>query len=238
MSETVEFPRRFMGPPGSANGGWACGVVAQLSDEPTAVELHAPPPLERPLDVVRSDDRVEIVDGETLVARAMPAPAPALDAPVRVGLDEAVAASTAYRGLHGHPFPDCFVCGPDRDPGDGLRIFPGSVAGTDVLAGPWTPDHTNSDDGQTVSVLHAWAALDCPSGWATYVAGRVSVLARLTATVTDESIPLGEPLIVLGWCDRIEGRKRWGHSALLQADGSVVGRSDALWIELAQQPGG
>ena len=26
-----------------------------------------------------------------------------------------------------HPFPRCFACGPDRDEGDGLRIFPGPV---------------------------------------------------------------------------------------------------------------
>ena len=32
-------------------------------------------------------------------------------------------------GLTSHPFPTCFACGTDREPGDGLRIFPGPVAG-------------------------------------------------------------------------------------------------------------
>ena len=236
MNEIIEFPARFMGPPGSANGGWACGVVAELSEGPVAVELRAPPPLDRPLEVVRSDDGVEIRDGDTLVARAVAAEPPPLEAPMAVDLDVATAAAANYGGFEVHPFPECFVCGPDRDVGDGLRIFPGPVDGADLLAAPWTPDETNSNDGDTVSIPNLWAALDCPSGWATFIEGRVSVLARLTAAIADAPIPVGEPLVVLGWRDRVDGRKQWGHAALLTADGTVVARSDALWIALASQP--
>ena len=39
----------------------------------------------------------------------------------------------SYAGLVSHPFPTCFSCGVGRDPGDGLRIFPGRVS--DVAAG-------------------------------------------------------------------------------------------------------
>ena len=32
-----------------------------------------------------------------------------------------------YAGADDHPFPGCFVCGPDRAEGDGLRLFPGGL---------------------------------------------------------------------------------------------------------------
>ena len=32
------------------------------------------------------------------------------------------------------------MCGPDRAEGDGLRVFPGPVAGRGLWAAPWTPD--------------------------------------------------------------------------------------------------
>ena len=41
--------------------------------------------------------------------------------------DEAVAASATYPGFSAHPFPTCFVCGPERAEGDGLRLFPGRL---------------------------------------------------------------------------------------------------------------
>lgn len=54
MTETLTIPARFNGPPGSANGGYTCGRVAQLvGAEEVEVSLRTPPPLERPLEVVR-----------------------------------------------------------------------------------------------------------------------------------------------------------------------------------------
>jgi hypothetical protein len=64
-----------------------------------------------------------------------------------------------------HPFPGCFVCGPNRAPGDGLRIFPGMVAASDAVAALWTPDATLCDARGRVAPEFLWAALDCPSAF-------------------------------------------------------------------------
>jgi len=73
VSETLTIPARFNGPPGSANGGYVCGLVATLvGGEEVAVSLRAPPPLERQLAVLRDGERVEVRDGEVLVAEGWP----------------------------------------------------------------------------------------------------------------------------------------------------------------------
>ena len=85
---------------------------------------------------------------------------------------EARAAMATYPGLRTHPFPGCFVCGPDRAEGDGLRIFPGPVTpasdGAVRVGAVWTPHpstsedfHTYVDDVPRASLPVTWAALDC-----------------------------------------------------------------------------
>ena len=49
LAETVTIPARFNGPPGSANGGYTCGLVAQLvGAEEVEVSLRKPPPHDLP----------------------------------------------------------------------------------------------------------------------------------------------------------------------------------------------
>jgi hypothetical protein len=52
----ISIERRFNGPLSSANGGYACGRVAELVDGPAEVTLRRPVPLDTPLDVERHDD--------------------------------------------------------------------------------------------------------------------------------------------------------------------------------------
>ena len=52
----------------------------------------------------------------------------------------------------------------NRPPGDGLRIFPGPVAGLGLWAAPWTPDPSVAGANGKVRPEVVWAALDCPSG--------------------------------------------------------------------------
>lgn len=231
MSETVTIPRRFNGPPDSGQGGWSAGLFAALVDAPAAAELRAPPPLDTPMAVERDGDEVRILDGETLVGRVTPVDPAPLEAPTGVGLEQAAAASVGYPGFEEHAFPTCFVCGPQRAVGDGLRIFPGPSGVGDVWAAMWTPDDTNSDDGETVAVEQVWAALDCPSYWCMAESAGMALMARLAATIGDP-IPLRQPLIVLGWPVGQDGRKITGASALVTPDGSVLARADALWIQL------
>ena len=142
----LTIPARFNGPPGSANGGYAAGLVAGLvGSEVASVSLRAPPPLERPLAVVRDNGGVELRDGDTLVAEGNPDEL-LLDVPDPVSPADAAAASEAGREhwCAVHPFPTCVVCGPKRASGDGLRVFPGELR-DGVFAADWTPDESIGD---------------------------------------------------------------------------------------------
>jgi hypothetical protein len=57
---------RFCGPPGSANGGYACGAIAELLGGGVEVTLRRPPPRGRLL-------WLQVDDGDELVAEARPA---------------------------------------------------------------------------------------------------------------------------------------------------------------------
>jgi hypothetical protein len=221
-------PRRFCGPPSSGNGGFTAGALAALVGAPTAsVSLLAPPPLDTPMSVeVVEGCTVASVDGAP-VARAEGA---ALEQPAvePVPLEEARSAEQAFVGLASHPFPTCFVCGPDR--ADGLRIFPGPVAdqdGSTRLAASWTPDESLADDLSAVT----WAALDCIGGWAGGLADRTMVLARMTAQV-DVLPRIGEEHVVVGLDRRTEGRKTFTAAALYDPDGRLLGRAEHLWISV------
>lgn len=234
----LEIPSRFNGPPDAGQGGYCCGAIAELLGESAVVELRAPAPLDTPMTVVDSDDGLEVHDGPTLVARALPSRPTALVPPTTVTADEAVRAAERYRGLVQHAFPTCFVCGPDRADGDGLGVFPGPVEGPDVVAAPWTPPTWLAGDGGAVAPMFVWAVLDCPSAfgftaWAERT-GRtptVAVLARMRIR-QDAAVPVGEPLVVLGWGQSADGRKQHAGSAIQTADGEVVAVADTLWIEL------
>ena len=86
----VVVDRRFNGPQTSANGGYACGLVARHVDGPAEVSLRRPIPLETRLDLERHDDgRVTLHDGETLLAEGEPALPLDIEPPHRPSLAEA-----------------------------------------------------------------------------------------------------------------------------------------------------
>ncbi|MGH8868049.1 MAG: hypothetical protein ACRDYU_08645 [Actinomycetes bacterium] len=226
------MPARFAGPPGSANGGYLCGRLS--AHVPThgavVVTLRLPPPLDAPMTVERHGDGAHLLANDRLVAEAMPAE---LDVDVVEPVDhaEAVQAATRYDGFTDHPFPACFVCGPERAAGDGLRLFPGRVQDqTDSVAGAWVPDaslaHPDQDE---VPEEFVWAALDCPGGWAVGLARRPMVLGRMTGQV--DAIPkIGERCVVMGRVLGQEGRKAFTTSTAYDGDGRVLGRAHAVWI--------
>ena len=123
------------------------------------------------------------------------------------------------RWFAGHPFPTCFVCGPDRD--DGMDVFP--VAHGDRFVATWTP----SEAGIT------WPALDCPTSAPVMNPDKDPpiVLARLAAAI-DEEPEIGEPHVLVSWELGREGRKRDSACVLFDAGGRALARSRALWIEL------
>lgn len=221
---------RFCGPPDSGNGGYCCGLLARFVGEPAQVTLRAPPPLDRPLDVVEGGT-TRLLDGDTLVAEAQRAKLD-LEVPAPVSFEEAQASSERYIARHEHAFPTCFVCGPRRDPGDGLRIFAGRRSPGEPVAAPWIPDPSVCDADGLVRPEILWAALDCPGYFGVTDVVLAAVLGRMTAAVRPV-VRAGDRLVAMGWSLGRDGRKLAAGSALFTEGGELVGRSRQTWIVLA-----
>jgi hypothetical protein len=227
METHVTIGSRFCGPPRSGNGGYTCGLTATGLDGAVEATLRRPPPLERALHVARGEAWV-LHERDIVVAEARPATLD-LDVPDAPSAERAEAMSLHYAGFASHPFPTCFVCGPDRAPGDGLRIFAGGDAGDGIVAAPWIPDETLAGPGGRVRPEFLWAALDCPGYFAVAAPGETAVLGRMTAEV-EPAVSVGEPCIVVAWAMGRSGRKLHAGTALFDADGECRGRSAQTWI--------
>ncbi len=218
---------RFHGPPESGNGGYTAGRMAQElaavagPTGGTVVTLRAPVPLEKPLRLEWTKDRLTAYDEEDTVVAEATAEALQVEPVAPVEYADALAATERYPGLEDHPFPSCFVCGPRREPGDGLRIFPGPV-GDGRVAAAW-----EAPDG--VDEVTVWAALDCPGGWSVIAPGRPYVLGRMAARV--DAVPtVGARCVIVGALDETEGRKARVRTTLYGPDQAVLAVSAAIWI--------
>ena len=243
---TIVIERRFRGPDlggGTGNGGYFCGLAAlAVGPDVRAVEIKRTTgvPLGRPLTVRMVAEGAEIHDNEGLIARtsaeeivvSVPAPPP---------LDVARQASARFlerleRGEVGHMFPECFVCGHRRAPGDGLRLFAGPLDGgpgdkAGVRVGAWKPDGAFLDERGLLRPEFVWSALDCPGGWA--IAGPAN-----TGTLQVEILgPVDgrQELIVMGWpmaahAARPGSRRRFAGTAMFDARGRLRARGAAIWV--------
>jgi hypothetical protein len=210
--------RRYAGPPTSANGGVACGLLSAYVDAPTVeVTLRRPPPLGVDLRV----EGGELYDGDLLLAAAVPGKVE-LEPHAAVTVEQAAATASSYAGLVAHPFPGCFGCGTDRVPPDGLGLQPGPI-GAGVVATTWTP---TTDESFLV-----WAALDCPGGWAADTPGRPMVLGRMTLALLAQP-RTGMPHVVVGWTVRREGRKTFSGTALYDAAGTLHAVAEQTWFTI------
>jgi hypothetical protein len=146
---------RFNGPPASANGGYACGVIAAAAAEalggPVAVTLVAPPPLDTSLRLSVAGRRAHVFAGDELVATAA-VDASDVAAPDPVALPLVAQAEAAFTG------------GP----------VPGRPS---TVACRWIPD--------AVAPELVWAALDCPGGWTDDPAREAMVLGRMVALIDE-----------------------------------------------------
>ena len=233
---SLVLPSRFCGPPGSGNGGYACGRIAAYAGGPVTVTLRRPPPLATPMAVGwDSEGSVRVHHGRTLIAEAAPAPdSPALEIPGQVSVTEAHAVAGSARYYADPVFPDCFVCGMGRGPGDGLRIFPGPLAGRPLWAAPWTPDPSVAGPGARVRPEMVWAALDCPGGIAAAEAAGLAqdtaiLLGRMTTSLA--ALPAaGDRCLVIAWPGGRDGRKLTAGSALTGPDGKVLAAARTVWL--------
>jgi hypothetical protein len=228
VHEVITIPGRFRGPSRSANGGYSAGTLAQYIEGAAEVTLRRPVPIETPLDVTTDGDRVVMIDGDDLVAEAT-ASELELEAPAPIPFDDAVAINPTAPWLvqpEVHPFPECFACGPNREPGDGLRLFPARVPATELYAVPWTPA---ADD---IGIV--WAALDCPSSAPLDLEGTPPphVLGRITGEVV-RTPTVGAPHVIMSWRLRRDGRKLFTGCAIYGPDGESCARARATWIQLA-----
>jgi hypothetical protein len=226
---SVVISTRFRGPPTSGNGGYSCGVVAGFVGGPAEVMLRRPPPLEKPLTVEHRDGIV-LLDGEEIVAQGKSAEVD-LVVPKPPSFEEAELKSRNYIGFKDHFFPECFVCGPKRAVGDGLRIFPGREPGEPLVAAPWIPHESSCDASGHVDPRILWAALDCP-GYFSLGKGETAVIGKMTGETTG-TLRAGERCVVIGWGLGQEGRKLFTATALFSESGELVGRSRQVWIKIA-----
>ena len=229
----IRIAKRFRGPASSGNGGYTAGLLAGLVAGAPAVEvtLRRPPPLDVDLTTVSSEGGWELRHGGELVAEAVSRDIAALSDPVTsVDVATARAAEESYAGLRSHPFPGCFVCGPARQPGDGMRLFPGRINGGRTAC-TWTPDATLGDTDGGVPEPYVWAALDCPGGWSADLEGRPMVLGRITATVLSPVL-VDATHVVVGRLLGSTGRKTFTASTVYDSAGHECARAGHIWIDV------
>jgi len=116
VTEQIVIDRRYCGPPKSGNGGYVGGLLAGYVEGTAEITLRLPPPIDTPLDIVRSGVGAKLMSGDKLVAEAQPIEIE-VDVPPAPSWDEAVAA--AKRGMAERrdlQYNSCFVCGLDRGP--------------------------------------------------------------------------------------------------------------------------
>ncbi len=222
----------FNGPPGSANGGYVAGLLARHVDGPAEVTLLRPPPLDTPLDVTVEGDVVTLTGGRTAVARARPAHFPPAEVRPAPTVAEATRAGRGarFQDAAEHPYPTCFVCGPDRADGDGLRIVAGAVLGTDRVSDVWTPAPWLDDGDGAVRGEFVWGALDCPGGLAVLetVGTQWILLGRMVVDVV-APVRVGEPVVCHARVLDRAGRKIVAGSALSTSDGRRLATAVATW---------
>lgn len=244
---SIIIDRRYCGPPNSGNGGYVCGRLARHIPGGAEVMLHAPPPLDRQLDVIAgSDGAWELRDDAKAIATGRPA-CVELTHLETASFDEAREAELpAPVNLREHPLPTCFVCGPARAQGDGLRIFAGpllrrSENGSAVLAATWTPDPTLAAEDGFVAPEFLWSALDCPTGYASSHDRERGgfdrtpiLLGRMSARIEMRPRP-GERCIITAWQAGRDGRKRIAEAAAYDEAGTLLAVARATWIAVDRQ---
>jgi len=186
----------------------------------------------------RADNTVALLHAGTVVATARSATA-TLDIDWTVDFAAARAASARTFPPEKHKVPGCFVCGPERAPGDGLHIHPGPLEAGDhdwsgPLAAPWIPAADLADAGGNVRAEFVWAALDCPTAYACSDADGMPPILLGRQTVTLLRCPRAQERCVIIAVGRgRERRKRYADAALYDASGTCIAVCNAIWIEVS-----
>jgi hypothetical protein len=236
-SSVIQVAPRFCGPPGAANGGYICGLIAGCIDQPVTVRLLRSPPLATALELHGMEPGMWAVDHAGLRYIEARATAP-LELAIPASPGYLLAQKSSLDGPvdpHEHPCPGCFVCGPERARGDGLRIFAGPVPGRDLVAAAWLPDESLAGGDGRVQAEVLNAALDCPGFHALRTGPRPWLLGEFTAHV-DHLVHADERCVIVGWKIGGGGRKQTVGTALFNEDGKVCAWARGIWIEPRAAP--
>lgn len=236
----ITIPAIYKGPPDIANGGYVCSLFAEYINGVMDVMIKRPTPLERELQMCAGGDGVYyLMDDEHVIISAKPGvmDLPVPDAPSYEEALNAAKASialkpTPYTHVTGHGIhPICFCCGADVPDGEGLKIHPGCVPGTNMVAAPWTPAPEHGDELGHVRPEFIWTALDCPGAYALWelTDTKPGFLGRLIGRI-EKPLRCDEPCVVAAWPAGSDGRKLYTGTALFDEKGQVIGRSLATWF--------
>jgi hypothetical protein len=231
--DELQIDQRYEGFPGISHGGYLAGVVANGLGPSVAVTLTKPVPLGAPLTLERGESEVVLrIDGE-VAATAVPSQLEST-APEPVVPGAAERASEHYLGFEHHFFPNCFTCGPDRSPGEGLRVFPGPVEGRPLVAAIWLPPTWACRADRAVASQILWAALDCSAIWGHVVHGGANADDRAVSgrLALHQHAPVpGDALsIVVGWPIERQGRKIFIGAAIFSESGRLLVESRQTMI--------
>jgi len=245
MNETIVIQKRYVGPPSIGNGGYLAGLLAKEFNHAAQITLRKPIIIEIPLQVKRlamsggpsgqsqwaASQKTELYAEDTLIAEAIPHSLE-MDIPQPPSVADILAAQKLVDYGRFHPYPYCFVCGPKRKHGDGLRIFPVPIPGQELVAAVWEPDASLANGNGRIQPEYLWAALDCPGGVAVVADNpRPVVLGRISGQVFSD-IQVGERCVVIGWQLENNGRKHIVGTALFTEQGETIGYALSIWIEM------
>lgn len=235
--QTLTIAKKYNGPDDSGNGGYCAGLFAQALDhnsqQAIEVTLRHPPPLDKPLTIASAQQGIHCLDGDTLIAEIKHSELN-IEIPSPISLSEAIEASKNYTGFVSHPFPHCYVCGPERAEHDGLRIFAGPSKQHAIAACPWQPFLALANDAGNIAVEHIWAALDCPSyfGATINTPQATAFLGRFKLQIYNHTIPTDQRYIICAWPNGIDGRKLFAGVGLFDLQGNCLAAANATWITL------
>jgi hypothetical protein len=238
MAESaIVIDRRYRGFERVAQGGYTSGVLAGFLEGTARVSLRGAVPMGHPLWVRESAAGVALCDGAEVLAEATRTELD-FDLPLRPSIPEVEAASRAFPGHEHHPFPQCFCCGPARDAGDGLRIFPGRVPGHDAVAATWRPGADVADGRGFVRPEVVWASLDCPQLWALMHSAPADSSDRVVTAAMEAHlrapVKANRTYAIVAWPFGGEGRRLFADAALLSEGGEAlaVSRQTAVLTEV------
>jgi hypothetical protein len=225
LSTQLVIDPRYQGFPDNTLGGYVGGLLANMLGGSVEVTFRGPVPASQGLELESPDPGLIVLSQDGEIRAEARSEDLELEVPAPVSLAEAAEAASAFPGFEAHPFPDCFTCGPDRETGDGLRVFPGPVAGRELVAAPWTPAVDLADAAGTVRPEFVWSALDCPQLWALIESTPADSDERVvTAAMTvriDSPLEAGAPHLIAAWPIGRKGRAMFAGAAVFSEHGEL-----------------